>query len=58
MGLTNIYLTNSDGKLIVSDLISGKILSTKKISNGLLSKPFIFNENLFIIRNGSIIRYN
>ena len=58
MGLTNIYLTNSDGKLIVSDLISGKILSTKKISNGLLSKPFIFNENLFIIRNGSIIQYN
>ena len=58
VGLTNLYLTNSDGKLIVSDLISGKILSTKKISNGLLSKPFIFNENLFIIRNGSIIQYN
>ena len=58
VGLTNLYLTNSDGKLIISDLISGNILATTKVSNGLISEPFIFNENLFIIRNGSIIKYN
>ena len=58
LGLKNIYLTNSDGKLIVSDLISGKVISSKKISGDLVSEPFIFEENLFIIRNGSIIQYN
>ena len=56
--LTKLYLINSDGKLIVSELISGNTLSIKKISGGLISQPFIFNENLFIIRNGSIIQYN
>ena len=44
--------------MIIIDLISGSVLVTKKVSNGLISEPFIFNENLFIIRNGSIIRYN
>ena len=58
VGSTRLYLANSDGKLIISDLTSGKVLSTKKISGGMISKPFIFNENLFIIRNGSIIEYN
>ena len=58
VGLTNLYLTNSDGKMIIIDLISGNILATKKVSNGPISEPFIFNENLFIIRNGSIIKYN
>ena len=58
VGLTNLYLTNSDGKMIISDLVSGNILATKKVSNGVISEPFIFNENLFIIRNDSIIQYN
>ena len=58
VGLTNLYLTNSDGKMIIIDLISGNILATKKVSNGPISEPFIFNENLFIIRNSSIIQYN
>ena len=58
VGLTNIYLTSNDGELIVSDLTSGKVLATKKISNSLISKPFISNGNLFIIKNGSIIQYN
>ena len=44
--------------MIIGDLNSGNVLDTKKISGGLISKPFIFNENLFIIREGSIIEYN
>ena len=58
VGSANIYLTNNDGKMIIGDLNSGNVLDTKKISGGLISKPFIFNENLFIIREGSIIEYN
>ncbi len=58
IGNKNLYLTNSDGKMIVVDLQNSKILKTEKVSSNLVSKPFIFNNNLFLIRNGSIIQYN
>ncbi len=58
VGKKNLYLTNSDGKLIVVDLQNGSIIKTEKVSSNLVSKPFIFNNNLFLIRNGSIVRYN
>ena len=29
-----------------------------KISNSVMSKPFIFNKNLFVIKNGSVVQYN
>ena len=58
IGNKNLYLTNSDGKLIVVDLQNGSIIKTEKVSSNLVSKPFIYNNNLFLIRNGSIILYN
>ena len=58
IGKTNLYLTNNDGKMIVVDLVTGNTTSTIKVSNSLLSEPFIFNKNLFIIKNGSIVHYN
>ena len=58
IGNKSLYLTNSDGKMIVADLQNGSIIKTEKVSSNLVSKPFIFNNNLFLIRNGSIIRYN
>ena len=58
IGNKNLYLTNSDGKLIVVDLQNGNILNTEKVSSNLVSKPFIYNNNLFLVRNGSIVRYN
>ena len=44
--------------MIVVDLITGNTTSNIKVSNSLLSEPFIFNKNLFIIKNGSIVQYN
>ena len=58
IGNTKLYLTNSDGKMIIVDLNNGNVINTEKVSGNLISKPFIFNQNLFIIRNGSIIQYN
>ena len=58
IGNTNLYLTNNDGKMIIVDLNSGKVIETRKISGNLVSKPFIHNQNLFIIKNGSITQYN
>tara|TARA_A100000164_G_scaffold236846_1_gene210329 strand:- start:140 stop:1444 length:1305 start_codon:yes stop_codon:yes gene_type:complete len=58
IGKNNLYLTNNDGRMIVVDLKFGKIVKEIKISGKLVSEPLIFNEKLFLIKNGSIIRYN
>ena len=58
IGGTKLYLTNTDGNMIVADLNFGNIIDIKKISSEFISEPFIFNQNLFMIRNGSIIQYN
>jgi len=58
IGKKNLYLTNTDGKMIIVDLSNGNIIKIEKVSGNLISEPFIVNQNLFVIRNGSIIRYN
>ena len=58
IGNLNLYLTNSNGDIIVSDLNSGSIHNKKKIGNNLISRPFIYNNSLFVVRNGSIVKYN
>lgn len=58
IGNEKLYLTNNDGKILVVDLSTGKVVKTQKISRDIISKPFINNENLYIIKNGSIIKFN
>ena len=58
VGQNNLYLTNSDGALIVVKLISGNILKIEKVSRDLISKPYIYNGELFIVKNGSIVKYD
>ena len=53
-----VYLTNDDGKLIIADLDSGSIFNINKISSDKIMKPYVYNNNLFLIKNGSIIKYN
>jgi outer membrane protein assembly factor BamB len=58
IGNRNLYLTNSDGQMLVIDLVTGKSIYNIKVANSFVSEPFISNENLFVIRKGSIIQYN
>ncbi len=58
IGDKNLFLTNSDGKMIVAGIEDGKIIKIEKVSGGLVSEPFIFNNNLYVVRNGSIVQYN
>ena len=53
-----VYLSNDDGKLIVADLSNGQILNIHKISRDRILQPYINNNNLFVIKNGSIIKFN
>ena len=58
IGSRNLYLTNSDGNMNVIDLVTGASIYNVKVAYNIISEPFIFNENLFVIRKGSIIQYN
>ncbi len=52
-----IYLSNSDGKLIILELKTGNIQKVEKITRKIMSKPFLYNNHLFMIKNGAIIQY-
>ncbi len=56
VGSKNIYLSTSNGRLLVIDIFSGKTVSTLKISNNKISKPFVYNKNLYLIKNNAIIK--
>ena len=58
IGNSKLFLTNTDGNMIFVDLRLGNITGIEKVTGNLTSKPFIFNQNLFVIRNGSIVQYN
>ena len=58
IGDTRLYLTNTDGKMIIVELDFGKVISIEKVAGNFISRPFIYNQNLFVIRNGSIVQYN
>jgi hypothetical protein len=44
--------------MILVDLSIGNIKAIEKVSGDFISRPFIFSQNLFVIRNGSIVQYN
>ena len=56
VGKENIYLTTSHGRLLVIDILTGKTKSTLKIDNNKISRPFVLNNNLFLIKDDSIIK--
>ena len=44
--------------MIIVDLNDGKITGIEKIAGDFISKPFIYDQNLFVIKNGSILKFN
>ena len=52
-----IYLSNNDGKLIIIELKTGNVLKLEKIAQKILSKPFLYNNYLFVIKNGAVVQY-
>ena len=58
VGLDEIYLSTSNGRLMIVNIETGKTTSTIKVDSEKISKPFIQNKNLFLIKNNAIIRLN
>ena len=58
LGSENIYLTTDHGRLMIIDVTLGRTISIIKIDNDKISRPFVLNQNLYIIKENSIIRLN
>jgi len=58
VGKDNIYLTTDNGRLLVIDIVTGVTLSVIKIDNDKISRPLVLNNNLYIIKDSSIIKLN
>ena len=58
VGNENIYLSTSNGRILVVDINSGITKTVLKIDNKEISRPAIFNKNLYVITDNSIIELN
>ena len=58
IGNTKLYLSNIDGNIIIVDLNLGNVIRIEKVAGDFISRPFIYNQNLYVIKNGSIVQYN
>ena len=58
IGSNKLYLSNSDGNLIIVSLNSGEVFKLEKVARNFISKPYIQDGNLFVVKNGSIIQYD
>ena len=56
VGSKNIYLTTSTGRLITIDISTGKPILMIKVDNKNISRPFILDKKLFIIKDSAIIK--
>ena len=58
VGSNEIFLSTNIGRLLIIDIRTGKIISTLKVDNEKISRPFIQNKNLFVIKDNAIIKLN
>ena len=58
VGSKNIYLSTNIGRLLVIDIKSGKTISTLKIDKDKISRPFVSNQNLYLVKDNAIIKLN
>ena len=58
IGNKNIYLTTNNGRLFVVDVSTGNTNSIIKIDNDKISRPSVINQNMYIIKDNSIIKLN
>ena len=58
IGKKNIYLSTDFGRMLVIDIKTGTTISILKIDNDKISRPFVLDKDLFVIKNNAIIKLN
>ena len=58
MNSEELFVSTSLGKLLVVDLQVGRIKNVLKIDNKKISRAFVKNQNMYLIRDNSVIKIN
>ncbi len=53
-----IYLSLNNGRIITIETLNGKPIDIKKVDNEKISRPYILNNHMFIIKNNAILKLN
>ncbi len=53
-----VYLSLNNGRLIKIDVLTGSQENIFKISGSKISRPYVFNSNMYLIKGNSIIQSN
>ena len=57
-GLKNIYLTLDNGRLMIINTKTGKTNSILKIDSDKISRPFVLDNNMYVVKDNAIIKLN
>ena len=53
-----MYLSLNNGRLVVIDISNGKPIDIIKIDNEKISRPYVINNDMFIVKDNAIIKLN
>ena len=53
-----IFLSLNNGRIIIVEILNGKTLDIIKIDNEKISRPYVLNNNMFIVRDNAILKLN
>ena len=53
-----IYLSLNNGRLVIIDILSGKPIDIIKIDNEKISRPYVLNNDMFIVKDNAILKLN
>ena len=56
VGLNKIFISLTNGKILIADIKDGKTTSSIKIDSQYISRPFVQNRELFVIKDNGIVK--
>ncbi len=58
LGKEKIILSTNNGRLLIININDGRVDKILKIDNEKVSRPFVFNKSIILVKNNSVIRLN
>ena len=58
VGKNKIYTSLSNGELIIIDILTGKSKEIIKLTGDKISRPYVMNDSLYIVKNNAVIKTN
>ena len=54
----NLFVSTSNGKIIIVDIKTANTKNILKVNNGIISRPIVHDQKMYVIKDNSIIKFN